>query len=322
MLPEPAELAAVYALESIKGFGPQKFRDVAAAGLTAIDVVKAPSTLPIAGRRGEGFRQALADLAEVGIGTFEQRAQNQLERARDHGVSILIHGDARYPKPLWESNNPVPVLYVRGDLSLLHKEHAIACVGSRAIKEPYQTLQHDFAAAAATDGWLIVSGFATGADSVSHRAARDAAGATACVMPSGLDRPFPPENKTLWQEFLDYPGAVLVSEFPFGTAASALTLSKRNKTIVGLSQGALIGQASATGGAMYAFRFAQEQRKPVATFAAHDTEETSGNVVISRSGAATFPSDHSDTQAWGTWLRSLPTASPTQADDPPKLDAI
>ena len=103
---------------------------------------------------------------------------------------------------------------------------------------------------------------------MSHRAARDADGLTACVMPCGLDRPLPPENRPLWREFLNYPGAVLVSEFPFGTAASALTLSKRNKTIVGLSHRALIGQASATGGAMYAFRFAQEQHKPVATFAA------------------------------------------------------
>ncbi|MDQ1306582.1 MAG: processing protein [Actinomycetota bacterium] len=305
MLPEPAELAAVYALESIKGFGPQKFRELTAAGLTAMDVVEAPSKLPIAGRRGEGFRQELTDLAEVGIGTFEQRARNQLERARDHGANILIHGDARYPKSLWESNNPVPVLYVCGDLSHLHTEHAIACVGSRAIKEPYQSLQHDFAAAAATDGWLIVSGFATGADTVSHRAARDGAGVTACVMPSGLDRPFPPENKALWQEFLDYPGAVLVSEFPFGTAASKLTLSKRNKTIVGLSRGALIGQASATGGAMYAFRFAQEQHKPVATFAGDGSEDTSGNATISRSGGTTFPADYSDHHAWGSWLSSL-----------------
>ncbi len=119
----------------------------------------------------------------------------------------------------------------------------------------------------------------------------------------GLDRPFPPENKPLWREFLDYPGAVLVSEFPFGTAASAPTLSKRNKTIVGLSHGALIGQA--TEGAMYAFRFAQEQHKAVATFAADGTAETSGNAVITRSSGTTFPVDHIDSQAWASWLDSL-----------------
>lgn len=305
VLPELAELAAVYALESIKGIGPQKFREVTAAGLTAIDVLQAPNELPIAGRRGDAFRQAIDQLTQAGIGEFERRAETQLERARDNAASILLHGDPRYPPALWRSNNPVPALYVHGDLRLLAHTRSVAGVGSRAIKEPYRQLQEDFVTAAAADGWLIVSGFAAGADTVSHRAARDASGVTACVMPCGLDRPFPPENKQLWGEFLDYPGAVLVSEFPFGTRASALTLSKRNKTIIGLSHGALIGQASATGGAMYAFRFAQEQQKPVATFAADGTDETSGNTAITRNGGTTFPLDHSDTQVWRSWLDSL-----------------
>ena len=52
----------------------------------------------------------------------------------------------------------------------------------------------------------------------------------------------------------------LVSEFPFGTAASSLTLRKRNKLIVAFAQGVLIGQSSAKGGAMNAYRFALEQR--------------------------------------------------------------
>jgi DNA processing protein len=304
-LPDVAALAAVYALESIRGFGPQKFREVTAAGLTATDVLEAPSKLPITGRRGEAFRQLLDELTRAGIREFERRAETQLEHARDSAASILLHGDAGYPRALWQSNNPVPVLYVHGDLGLLTQTRSVACVGSRAIKEPYRQLQEDFVTAAAADGWLIVSGFAAGADTVSHRAARDASGVTACVMPCGLDRPFPPENKRLWRDFLDYPGAVLVSEFPFGTAASALTLSKRNRTIVGLSHGALIGQASATGGAMYAFRFAQEQHKPVATFAADCTEETSGNAAITRSGGTTFPADRRDNQAWDSWLDSL-----------------
>lgn len=304
-LPEASELAAVYALESIKGFGPQKFREVTAAGLTASDVLDAPSKLPIAGRRSDAFRQALDELTRSGIGEFERRAEAQLSRARDNAASILLHGDSQYPQALRQSNNPVPVLYVRGDLRLLTHARSVACVGSRAIKEPYRQLQEDFVTAAASAGWLIVSGFAAGADTVSHRAARDADGLTACVMPCGLDRPFPPENRPLWREFLDYPGAVLVSEFPFGTAASALTLSKRNKTIVGLSHGALIGQASATGGAMYAFRFAQEQHKPVATFAADGTDETGGNTTITRKGGTTFSADQSDHHAWRSWLDSL-----------------
>jgi len=56
---------------------------------------------------------------------------------------------------------------------------------------------------------------------------------------------------------------------------------------------------------MYAFRFAQEQHKPVATFAHDGTEETSGNAAITRGGGTTFRADSSDNQAWGAWLSPL-----------------
>ena len=59
-----------------------------------------------------------------------------------------------------------------------------------------------------------------------------ASGHTICVMPGGLDRPFPPENRNLWDSLLASDAGVFVCEFPFGTRASSLNLRKRNKSIV------------------------------------------------------------------------------------------
>lgn len=219
---------------------------------------------------------------------------------------MLLQGDDHYPRNLWRSNNPVPVVYVRGDLSVLDRLDAVACVGSRDINERYGAMQWEFARNAAHNGFVVVSGFAMGADSVAHRAARDAGGATICVMPCGLDRPFPPENRDLWREFKDYPNAVMLSEFSFGTAAASLTLRKRNKTIVGLALGVLIGQSSITGGAMNAYRFAKEQRKPVASFDPDGTEASSGNAaVIGDERGTRFSSTEADTHEWNIWLRGL-----------------
>ena len=305
-LPDVAALAATYALESVKQFGPQKFRELRESGLTASDVLADPTRLPIGGKRGDTFRAEIAQRAGSGIDEFERRAVRQLDRAAQHGVHILLHGDDAYPANLWASNNPVPVLYVRGDLQILQSRRAVACVGSRGIKDDYEARQRDFAGFAAGQGWTIVSGFALGADSTAHRAARDAGGTTVCVMPSGLDRPFPPENRGLWSEFAEYQGAVMVSEFPFGTAAASLTLRKRNKTIVALALGVLIGQSSATGGAMNAFRFALEQHKPVATFAGNGREDTSGNEKVAAEESGTeFPAFHPDEGAWTAWLATL-----------------
>ena len=56
-------------------------------------------------------------------------------------------------------------------------------------------------------------------------------------MPCGVDLVFPPENRLLWRELLNYENAVFVSEFPLGTKAAALTLRKRNKLIVAFARG-------------------------------------------------------------------------------------
>lgn len=309
-LPDLSSLTAVFALESIKGFGPQKFRELREHGLQPKDVLENPGLLPTKGKRGDAFRADLDHLMAAGVAAFKARAERQLERAQQHHAHIVLQHDPEYPRNLWASNNPVPVLYVRGDVGLLSANRAVACVGSREIGGVYAARQRDFAAYAAKEHYVVVSGFAMGADSIAHRAARDTEGGTICVMPCGLDRPFPPENRELWREFNEYPLAVMLSEFPFGTAAATLTLRKRNKTIVGLALGVLVGQSSAKGGAMNAFRFALEQRKPVASFAPDATEATAGNqMIIEHESGTGFEADRPDEAAWGTWLSRLSSST-------------
>lgn len=305
------DLTALLAVESVKGFGPQKFRELHDAGLTAAEVLKAPSRLPVKGSRGDGFRSALAAIGADQMRSFRARAVRQLVRAHQNQAMIITYASSRYPRNVWESNNPVPILYVRGDPAALTDTRAVACVGSRSTSGRYAERHEEFAAYAADLGFIIVSGFALGADTIGHKAAWGVGGRTLCVMPCGLDRPFPPENRTLWEALLDYPGATMISEFPFGTAASTLTLRKRNKLILAASRGVLVSQSSAKGGAMNAYRFALEQRKPTATFAEDGTDSTSGNRVI-RTGkppGQVFPLDRADKDAWGQWLHGLLSSS-------------
>ena len=55
-------------------------------------------------------------LAERDSDRTMEVVERQLERAREHGARILLHGDSMYPSNVWASNNPVPVLYVLGDV--------------------------------------------------------------------------------------------------------------------------------------------------------------------------------------------------------------
>ena len=274
-------LTNLFLLESIKGFGPQKFKEVHLANITAKDLLSDPQALPIPGERGKGFREALSQLSEADRQFAEERARTQIRAAAKCGGRVLTYDSPTYPRIVFRSNNPIPVLFVRGDLSILnHTARSVACVGSRDIRKPYADLHRAFAALGGENGFTVVSGFATGADRVGHEAARDFGTPTICVMPCGLDRPFPPENRDLWDHFLAGTGGLFVSEFGYGIGASALTLRKRNKLIVGFGLGVLISQSAFNGGAMNAYRFAREQRKPVATFEADGQPDTSGNELI------------------------------------------
>jgi DNA processing protein len=318
------DLASLLLLEGLRGFGPQKFKELHDAGLRPVDVLLEPSRLPTTGKRGDAFRKALHAIDAADRNVAQARAVRQLVRADQHHARIVTYADRRYPPNVLESNNPIPVLYVRGDMDLLAYDRVVACVGSRETAPPYSDRHYEFATYATRHGFSIASGFALGADTIGHRAAFDHHGATVLVMPCGLDRPFPPENRRFFEELTHYARAVAVSEFSFGTAASALTLRKRNKLIVAFAKGVMLSQTSAKGGAMNAYRFALEQHKPVATFAPNGEPRTSGNELIARGGAeraraparrrpqapaAVFEANKPDPPAWDAWLQRLSSST-------------
>lgn len=300
------ELAAIYVLDAVKGFGPQKFKQLHEQGISFADIVRDPATLPIKGKKGDALRAQLVAEVDRLIPECRSRAERQIQSAGRLRARLVTYKSASYPQNVYRSNNPVPVLYVRGSEEALTGASVVACVGSRKIRSPYLELHRAFARRACAAGLAISSGFALGADSVGHLAARESGGQTICCMPCGLDRPFPPENKQIWEDFLTYPGAVFVSEFSFGTRASSLTLRKRNKLIVAFAQRVLVSQSSEDGGAMNAYRFAREQKKPVATFESDSQPDTSGNAKIAgarRPGDEVFPINAADDGRYEAWLR-------------------
>ncbi|MDE0420722.1 MAG: DNA-processing protein DprA [Gammaproteobacteria bacterium] len=305
--PEAARLGALYALERVSGFGPVKFRALHEAGIDSAAALKQPDLLPFKGRIGDKLRRGVEALSLTELDAARARADDQVERAHALGASILTHGDPGYPERVYASNNPVPVLYVRGDPAVWDDAPAVAVVGSRNTREPYTSAARTFAAVAARDGVLVVSGFAIGADSIGHTASLEAGGGTVCVMPCGLDNVFPPESRELWEQLLANPRAVFVSEFGFGQRASSLLLRKRNKLIVAFVQGVLVAQSALDGGAMNAYRFGREQRKPVATFRNDGSKDTTGNAAIendARTGRFGLEARCRESE-YRAWLRTL-----------------
>jgi DNA processing protein len=278
----PELLSAIFVLDEIPFFGPQKFRELFEQGLTPEALLADTERLvAIGGKRGPSFVTAHAEAVRRRP-ELEERAATLFKKASTLGARLLSYADDEYPPVLLRSNYPVPVLYARGAVGALKTRQTVACVGSRQIRPPYSELQAAFAREAAGVGSAVVSGFALGADTIAHEAAVEASGTTIGVMAGGVDRAFPPENRGVWDRLLSGDRAVFVSEAPFGARASSLTLRRRNKLIVGNALGVLVGQSAVDGGAMNAYRFGLEDHKPVSTFVGDGQRDTSGNALIAR----------------------------------------
>lgn len=278
-IPDPEKLGAIYALERVHGFGPVKFRLMSEAGIAPEEALEDPESLPFPGVAGARIKEGIHSLSKAEIVRCTSRAYQHLDKVHSLDAHILVIGEPGYPQLVYQYN-PVPVLYVRGETTILQSTETTAVVGSRFIREPYTNQTSVLAATLAEVGRVHVSGFALGADTLGHEAAIDRGGKTVCVMPCGVDRLFPPENRDLWEKLLQHPRAVFVSEFGFGQGASSLRLRKRNKLIVALAQEVFVTQSALDGGAMNAYRFSCEQQKPVGTFLSDQTPETEGNAFI------------------------------------------
>ena len=62
--PSVRELESIYALDSIKQFGPQKFKLLHEAGLNPAQVLDDHTLLPISGKRGDQFRSEIAAITD------------------------------------------------------------------------------------------------------------------------------------------------------------------------------------------------------------------------------------------------------------------
>lgn len=210
------------------------------------------------------------DLHQAGLGSktvarlIELRKSVDLEllwsKISDLGVQVLTWEDAGYPARLKDIEQPPPVLYVRGEW-LPEDDFAVAIVGTRRITTYGRQITEDLASQLGANGLTVISGLARGVDAVAHSAALRAGGRTVAVLGSGVDRIYPPENRTLATEIMKR--GALVSDYPLGTAPESNNFPPRNRIISGLSLATIVVEAGETSGALITAEFAAEQGREV-----------------------------------------------------------
>lgn len=184
----------------------------------------------------------------------------QLARAAERNIVAIPLGDARYPTRLAAIPDPPLVLWLRGQVAVLH-EPGIAIVGSRAATPYALSMAARIALDLAAAGFVVVSGLARGVDSAAHAAAISARGCTVGILGCGVDRIYPAEHKDLAKE-MAMSGAV-VSEFPPGVPPRPHHFPARNRIISGVSLGVVVVEAPEKSGALITASAAAEQGRDV-----------------------------------------------------------
>ena len=251
--PVGEERLAWLALALSPGLGPKRILD-AMSGLKSASQIFSMTLTDL-----EGLRFPASAAQFIFDGKARAAAEAEWVRVVAQGATIVSFACPQYPERLKEIYDPPPVLWVRGDASLLSRP-SIAVVGTRH-PTPYgsgiaELLSRDLAARQL----LIVSGMARGIDSCAHRGALAARRPTVTVWGTGIDVVYPKENKKLAEEILALGGAI-VSEVPMGTFPAPQNFPRRNRILSGLSVAVLVVEASENSGTRVTARCAADQNR-------------------------------------------------------------
>ena len=152
-------------------------------------------------------------------------------------------------------------LYAIGNIGLL-KEKSISIVGSRNSSEYGRKITKNITKDLVENNIVIVSGMASGIDSVAHKTCLEYGGKTIAVLGSGFRHIFPKENEELFHQIIENDGLV-ISEYPIDTPVQMKNFPKRNRIISGLSIGLLVIEAAYRSGTSITAKYAKVQERKV-----------------------------------------------------------
>ncbi len=227
------------------------------ATLTELEACRLPT--PVA--------QAIASQAPL------KAAEKEITQLKKVGCHLINWEETEYPPRLREIYDPPPLLYVRGDVSVLAR-HSLAMVGTRRPTTYGNQIAERLARDLAARGLVIVSGLARGIDSSAHKGACAAArGATIGVLGNGIDIIYPKENKKLFA-LVEQRGAIL-TELPLGCYPAPENFPVRNRIVAGMTLGVVVVEGAQYSGSLITARLAMEFSREVFGVPGNVTQPTS-----------------------------------------------
>jgi len=181
---------------------------------------------------------------------------NEMNSHENLGIKLISISCSSYPLSLLDLKDPPTILYVKGNVNLLHA-NSVAVVGSRDATARGLVTAKKVAKYFSEKGFVIVSGLALGIDTEGHLGALEGNKRTIAVLAGGLDKISPASNKKLANDILINEG-LLVSEKPIKSVVYKSDFIQRNRLQAALSLGTIIVQTKENSGTKSTIKFTNE----------------------------------------------------------------
>lgn len=205
-------------------------------------------------------------------------------------IRKCVKKDSDYPKRLREYSQSPECLYYMGDISLCNAD--ICCViGKRDASSGALELATRVGRQLASKRVTILNGMARGCDTSVLKGALVGNGKVICVMPCGLDTPYPSSNRRLFENIVSGGGCV-ISEYPAGVSPMKHYFLKRDLIQAMLADKLIVVDCDENGGTFYTAKNAIKYGKIVGC--CKFSEMGTGNNVFLMSGKVTPISNLND----------------------------
>ena len=225
-------------------------------------------------------KEAAESLADKDL----REAEKILAQCMEKNIRICAYHDAAYPKRLKNIADPPVVLYYKGNLPDFDGNPVISVVGTRKASAYGMTVARRMGYQIARCGAIVVSGVASGIDSMSMVGGLTGGGTVVGVLGCGADEIYPAKNRSLYAD--TERNGCLLTEFPPETPPYGYNFPKRNRIISGLACGVLVVEAPEGSGSLITARAAAEQGRDVFVVPGNiDVPTFAGSNALLREGA-------------------------------------
>ena len=242
------------------------------------------------------FKAKKKDLDNMeGIGTVRAKSikdftdfsssEEEIKFLEKYKITPLFITDENYPKRLLNCYDSPPLLYYRGNADL-NISRIISVVGTRNNSDYGRSVCEKFIEDLKAENIIVVSGLAFGIDTIAHKAALKHNLQTVAVLAHGLDRIYPPQNKTLAKQITEQGG--LLTEFISNTNPDKQNFPKRNRIVAGICDAVVVIESSKKGGSLITAELGNSYNKDVFAIPGriNDSKSEGCNYLIKNNKAA------------------------------------